>query len=193
MDFGTLKSDLLALIGRAPADVCYRLVTADINQEMRLRAMEAETTLTAALSIDLPTDFSSVVSVYLDSEPRRALIQKEPQALQAIYKTGAGKPQFYAIVDGKMILDRVEGSQDIVLRYTAKVSDLSADSDTNDILANYPAVYVYGVLAHHAALIRDESAIPIYTTAYESEKKRAKADDRKKGGPPPTPTARAVA
>lgn len=193
MDFGTLKADILAVIGREPADVCYRLVTADINQDMRLRVMEAETTLTAALEMTLPTDFLSVVSVYVDVTPRRTLRQFQPQALQRMINDGTGTPKDYAIVDGKMLLGSIDGAADIKLRYIAKVSDLSADSDTNDVLTTHPAIYVYGVLAHHAALTRDESAVPIYAAAYQAEMKKARASDTKKGGPPPEVVPRAVA
>ena len=34
--FGTLKSELLAVIGRAPSDAAYQLVRADINRDLRL-------------------------------------------------------------------------------------------------------------------------------------------------------------
>ena len=39
MDFATLKSRLYSLIGRYPADICYELVTADINARLRVREM----------------------------------------------------------------------------------------------------------------------------------------------------------
>ena len=54
MDFATLKSRLYSLIGRYPADICYELVTADINARLRVREMEATDTLTEAASVALP-------------------------------------------------------------------------------------------------------------------------------------------
>ncbi len=192
MDFSTLKARLLAVIGRAPVDVCYELVTADINQGMRLRVMETETTLTGALEITLPADFLGAVSVYEDVTPRRALKQTEPQALQTLYLDGSGRPTHYAIVDGKMLLNQVDGANNIILRYHAKLADLSADSDTNDVLTNYPSIYVYGALAHHAAL-RGDDAVATWFPAYEKAKKQARADDNKKGGPSPSVVARNVA
>lgn len=192
MDFGTLKTRIEAIIGRAPADVCYELVTADINQTLRLRDMESETTLTGALEITLPSDFLGVVNVYEDVTPRRALKQTEPQALQKAYYDGSGRPSYYAIVDGKMLLDQVDGSNDIILRYHAKLSDLSLDTDTNDVLTNFPSIYVYGALTHHAAL-RGDDAVATWVQAYDAAKKQATASDNKKGGPPSQVVARNVA
>lgn len=193
MDFATLKTRLQAIIGRAPADVCYELVTADINQELRLRDMESQVTLTAALSISLPADFLSAVYVYEDTTPLRALKQTEPTAMQRLRLDGTGRPSHYAIIDGAMLLDQIEGTTDIILRYHAKLADLSADSDTNDVLTNYPAVYIYGTLAHHAALRGDDRGVATWYAAYEKAKKQARADDNKKGGPPPSVIARNVA
>ncbi len=193
MDFAALKSRIQSIIGRAPNDVCYELVTADINQDMRLRSMESTTTLTAALSMALPSDFLSAASVYVNTDPRRTLRQTEPQAFNRGYSDGVGEPSLYAIVDGAMLLDSVNTASDIELRYVAKLADLSADSDTNDVLTNHPSVYIYGALAHHAALIRDTEAAATWAAAYRAEMNSAKASDRKKGGPPLSVIPRSVA
>lgn len=198
MDFGTLKSRLLATIGRAPADVCYEMVTADINQELRLADMEATTTLTEAASITLPSDFLEVVSVYRDTDPRRPLRPETPQGMHTNHQT-SGIPTTYSIVDDagtkKMQLSPApNGSENIVLRYFAKLSDLSADTDQNDILTNYPSIYIYGTLAHHNALIRDLASAQAYLGAYEKAKGQARANDRKNrmGGGPIVPVVRAA-
>mgnify|MGYP000377364524 CR=1 FL=1 len=68
MDFGTLKSRLLATIGRAPADVCYEMVTADINQELlddafieNTQALEMSR-IYANIQSDMMATFTSVIS-----------------------------------------------------------------------------------------------------------------------------------
>ena len=178
MNFGTLKSRIQALIGRAPADVCYELVTSDINAELRLYHMEATTTLTESAEIALPSGFLGVSVVYRDVSPRQYLKATSSESIQKLYQP-SGTPVHYAIVDGAMILDRPGNSQNIVLRYYAKLSDLALASDTNEILTNHPNIYVYGALAHHAALIRDEAAISMWAAAYRDAKKAALAADRK--------------
>jgi len=199
MDFGTLKTRIEAIIGRAPADVCYELVTADINHELRLSCMEKTTTLTEAASIALPADFLQVVTVYRDTDPRHALAPTSAQNIHRTYMQ-SGIPAEYAIVDDSgtkaMLLNPTpSGSESIELRYYAKFEDLSADGDTNDILTNYPGVYVYGALTHHAMLIRDMNALDGWSRAYGKEMGRAKQDDisNKYGGGPLTVKARATA
>lgn len=200
MNFGTLKSRILAIIGRAPADVCYELVTADINQELRLSCMEKSTTLTEDGTMTLPTDFLEVVSIYRDSDPRYALRPSTTTNINRGYVT-SGIPREYAIIDNdfglkEMVLNpSPSGSENIELRYYAKLSDLSADSDENDILTLYPSIYVYGVLTHHAMLIRDMDAAQGWSIAYKQAKQQAKQEDvgTRFGGTPLTPRAIATA
>lgn len=185
MNFGQLKARLLALVGRAPADVCYELVTADINATLRLSVMEDTATLTEAESVALPADFLGVVSIYRDVDPRTPLRPTTAQAMNVDHYS-SGTPTEYAIVDGALLLNpSPNGSEDIVLRYYAKQADLVADADTNAVLSKYPAVYVYGVLAHHGALTRNE-AMAVWKSEYIQAVKVARAadlSDRHSGAP----------
>lgn len=168
MNFGELKAALLAQIGRAPADIVYTLVAADVNKYLRVSEMVSSTTLTEAASITLPSDFLAVVDVYLDTDPRRALSPTSKQALNAMLATG-GTARMYAIEAGKMFLNPTPTTSETVnLRYYARVAALSADSDENSILTNYPDVYTYGALTHHAALVRDVEAASVWRQGYEA-------------------------
>jgi hypothetical protein len=191
MDYATLKSRVLALIGRAPADVVYELVTADINNDLRLLVMESTTTATEAASVSLPADFLSVVDIYRDVDPRTSLRPTTAQAINRTY-TSSGTPAQYALVDGALLLNPApSGSETINLRYIAKLADLSADADTNDVLTKYPQIYIYGVLSHHGMLIGDTRA-GIWQAAYETAKNQAKKTDTKDKytGAPLTPSTR---
>lgn len=192
MTYAELKADLLALIGRAPASICYKLATADINAALRVRDMEATTTLTGAASIALPSDFLGLVDVYLDTDPRRPLRPTTAQAINRSHEA-SGIPTQYALVDGAMLLNpSPDGSYDVVLRYYASLANLSADSDTNAIMDKYPGVYVYGVLSHHASLIRDVEAASIYKAEFMKSVKLAQASDTsdRYSGAPLVPTVR---
>lgn len=191
MDFGTLKSRIQTQIGRAPNDLVYELVTADINQEMRLNVMESTTTLTEASTVSLPSDFLEVVALYRDTDPRYVLEPTTPQALHKLYQQ-SGIPRYYSIEDGQLRLaPSPSGSENLELRYYAKLTDLSADGDENNVLTNYPSIYVYGALAHHSALIRNMDAAQVYFQAYEKAKSQARADSIKYrgGGSPMHPVA----
>jgi len=194
MDFATLKSRIYALIGRYPADICYELVTADINAKLRVREMEATDTLTEAASIALPADFLEMIDAYRDTDPRVPLSVTDSTGINRAHVT-SGTPKTYAIVDGAMLLNPApDGAEDIVIRYYARQADLSADGDTNDILTNYPSVYVYGVLSHHATLTRDEKAMSIYANAYGLHMRLAQSSDTnaRYSGAPIVPTVRSA-
>jgi hypothetical protein len=192
MNFGQLKAYLLELIGRAPSDLCYALVTADINAALRVAAMEDTATLTEAASVTLPADFLAMVSVYRDTATRTPLRPTTAQAINNVHRT-SGTPTQYAIVDGAMLLNpEPDGTEDIVIRYYAKQADLSADSDTTAVLTKHPAIYVYGALAHHAQLIRNMEAAAIWQSQYIQAVKGARASDSvdRYSGAPMEPSVR---
>lgn len=178
MDFATLKSRILAVIGRAPADICYELATADINRDLRLRTMESTDTEAEAASITLATDFLEMIDVYRDSTPRTILRPTSTHALNADFQASTGVPSEYAISAGTMLLSpSPSGTTNIKMRYYAKLSDLSADGDTNTVLTRFPDVYLYGTLSHHAVLVRDEKAALLWTAKYQEAVKKANTSD----------------
>ena len=194
MNFGELKSNILSVIGRAPADVCYELTTADVNQELRLYQMETEATVPESATVSLPANFLDMVSIYRDTSPRSFLEPKPVHTLQRIFRQ-SGIPQFYAVEDGQLRLSpSPNGSENLVLRYYAKLDELSADSDTNRVLTDYPSVYVYGVLTHHALLIRDDKGLSSWAQAYNEAKKQARRQSAKyrSGTGSPVPVVRSV-
>lgn len=186
MNFGQLKAHLLSLIGRAPSDVCYELVTADINAALRIAVMESTATLVESASITLPANFLGVVGLYRDTTPRTALAPTTVQALNNVHST-SGIPRQYAIVNGSLLLNpEPDGSENLILRYYAKQADLSADSDTTPVLTKHPAIYVYGTLAHHSVLTRNMEAASIWKAEFVQAMKGARAadsNDRYSGAP----------
>ncbi len=195
MNFGELKANILSIIGRAPADVCYELTTADINQRLRLLEMQNTQTSLEAAAIALPNDFLGIVDVYRDTNPRTILRPVTAQQRDRIHDA-SGTPHFYAITDGQMTLTpEPSGTENIQIRYFAKLANLSADTDENFVLTNYPSIYVYGALAHHSVLIQDQEQQAAYASAFERAIKQAQADDNKKrfGGDSPKVSPRAVA
>lgn len=180
MNFGTLKSRLLAQIGRAPSDLCYELVTAEINEGVRIAAMQTEITFDAAETYTLPTDYLEAVSVHLTvGGSRYSLEAVEPATLDDVFYSG-NTPTMFSVSNGVMRFNGASGGGTVSLRYYQKQADLASDSDENAVLTAHPAIYVYGVLAHHAALIRDTEALSVQFPAYERAVQKARVADNSK-------------
>lgn len=186
--FGTLKSEILALLGRAPADPAYQMVTADINRELRTLDMEATATLTSAGSYAMPAAFLEMIEAYIDETPRRFLTPTTAHAINTMWAT-SGKAHQYAIVgdgaDGTMIFDKTT-TDDVEIRYYTEVTALAADEDDNVVLLKHPGVYLYGALYHHARMIRDQAAAADWGADYKREMDAANAfafRERMRGAP----------
>ena len=177
MDFATLKSRLLAQIGRAPSDLCYELVTAEINEKLRLLDMATEVTFPLAETYTLPSDFLEVESAHNLINDQFYPIEAMGASSYVAARRNVTFPYFYRIVGGTMEINGATGGGTVYLRYYQRQADLSADADTNEVLTNHPAVYVYGVLAHHAALIRDTTALQVHFPAYERAVQQVIAHD----------------
>lgn len=181
MNFGELKTAITTQIGRSPSDLAYTLVQADIAKKLKILEMETTTTLTASASIALPSDFNGVIAATLDGIPL------SPAALQTQNKQVASSrtTNTYSISGTNMLLTD-PGTGDVELTYWAKPL-LVADEDTNAILDNYPDLYVYGVLTHHAGLIRDLQAAQGWAQGYNFAITDAQSNDaivRMSGGQP---------
>lgn len=186
--FGTLKSELLSMLGREPADWVYQVVTREINTDLRLSTMIESTSVTEAASVSLSAvspEVLQIVSIYRDVTPRCTLTPTTPQALQARYHT-SGAPTHFAFVDDALLLNRPGSGETLQVQYYGALALMSGDDDTSDTLTTYPEIFIYGALAHHAQGIRDFASAAQWGGTYEAVKKRAVARDRAShNGPAP--------
>lgn len=242
--FATLKSELLAILGRAPADPVYQMVTKEINRALRVKEMEKTLTVVETSEINLaPTisgatqanpcvitatahglatgaqvkiadvvgmtelngniytitrvdadsfsldstdstaftaytsggiaaispDFLAIHSIYRDTSSRTAL---RPTSAQAIHRTHvtSGIPEEYAILgygtETKILLNPApNGSENLQIRYYGALELLAANDDTNDVLATFPDIYIYGSLFHHGSMVGDPRT-PVWEATY---------------------------
>ena len=125
----------------------YVAVTEEaIRKHLRVRFMEGRKTLSGGSAfIDLPDDFMGVrriIPVY-QGVYYKELTPRDPNAMAR--STNQGIPGNYTITS-QLELDCVLLGQ-LEFQYYKKPTGLSASNTTNDILTNYPSVYLYGCLA----------------------------------------------
>jgi len=170
MDFGTLKERALNILGRDAFPLAFDLAASQLNDELRIRAMETTATFVSANGqITLPTDFLEVQSVANVAGGFLKPISHE----QLVDLAEAGTPTHYVVGNGILSLNPApDDGHEIKLVYFAKLADLVNDGDTNAALnGGALEAYVYTTLAHHARLIRDTGALPFW----EAEGARAVA------------------
>lgn len=182
MTFAQLKSDVQEWMGRTdiPSSV-YTLANADVNRDVRTLNMESTTTLSASTEFtNLPSDYAQVVTAYVDDDSRDPLRNMTAHGAN-IRRGDTGEPWGYAIVKDQIkLIPTPDGTYSIYLRYIASMADLSADSDTNVVLTEYPDVYLYAALRHAAVWAQDMELASSYQVAYSNAVEGINRNERRK-------------
>lgn len=162
-NYSELQSEIAAWIHRAnltdriPAFVS--LCEADIARDLRVWQMENEVTLSATEAVDyvaLPSRCFAIKSVYIGGSHPRELRRLSLPALNHKYiGASSNTPAEYSLQEGNIVLAPTPSADiDVVVTYWASPVPLATTS-TNDILTNYPDVYLYGSLKHGYRYMRN--------------------------------------
>lgn len=149
------------VMGRAPVAGSMTLLTSDLNNRLRLREMLAVAEQTTA---DLPEDFLEVETLKVDGITYTPDIEHGQQ--QCTYSVNAGT----------FVFNPEEDAPKIWLRYYTRLAPIE-DVDTNPVLSRYPDIYLWGIMAHHAALTRDEAGVAAWGPRYENAIAEARKSD----------------
>lgn len=188
MNYGTLQSNVQSALGRSDVpSYVYDLTTSGLNRDLRLLEMQCVTTIyTSGGEADLPSDFLEIESVYINSGGSRTRLLPVTELSQSVHHDSSGRPYYYAVHKDTLTLMPVpDDNYEIEMRYYAKLDALSADADTNDVMASYPGLYLYAALTHAAVWAQDDEGAQRYNAAYLAEKQLVEAADkgRRNSGP----------
>lgn len=179
MDFSQLKANVQDAMGRTDVpDYVYTLTTAGINRDCRFLDMQTSTTIdTSSNPADLPSDFQSVISAYIQASGENYLLSSMTDQTARL-EADSRIPRFYAIQDGKMLFaPEPDGTYTVSLQYIANLADLVDDTDTNDVMSRYPDLYLYQALTHASIWAKDRESEQSYGNAYAAAMRLAKRDD----------------
>lgn len=155
--YSTLKSSVFNFSGRddlsesfdAFVQLAENYIYHNEDQPLRVQELITTTTLTTVSgtnSLALPADFLGSLSALIeDGGVKRELKNTSPSALNQNGESGI--PCKYAITDNIIFDKTPDGAYDIELVYYAKPSALSSTNSTNDVLTNYPSIYLFGCLS----------------------------------------------
>ena len=178
------------------ADDFIKLTEADFNAKLRIRQMEQIDSITIDSETEtVPTGFIGVRSFYiLLSSNKYPLEYLTPHNMFDIRGgSRSGRPRAYTIEsDDETETFRFGPSPDTsytgYLSYYKAISTLSASNTSNWMLANHPAIYLYGSLYHSANFLggidpqQTQQWLMMYSTALERCEQNHKQDSD--GGAP---------
>lgn len=153
-DYAALSAAAEEVAGRAMVSPAITLLTADLNNRLRVREMLKDFDQT---TLAIPADMLQVETLKVGgtvygpaTEPGQA-------------RGGMG---FYSVNNGEFLFTPPETAPALTGRYYAALPVL-AGSESNAVLTRYPDVYLFGLLGFHGRLVRDDSA-GAWVQSYES-------------------------
>jgi len=162
---------------------------ANPDEVLRVRGQETRLeTVTAGQFLSLPADFQSMRSVKLVTGSGDCELKFRAPA-QIRLQPDTGQPSFFTVTD-RIEFERVPDSNyDIVLQYFAIPAPLTTANQTNEILDNFPGIYLYGALKQVFLWAVDTEEAPKYHTLFIAAIKGAnKKDKQGRYGPAPAMT-----
>jgi hypothetical protein len=147
------------------------LAEARLNRRLRVRAMEATTTLALAGALTaLPTDFLELKGVRLAAGERAVLPYAPPMVLDAVeQRTPTGRPRLHTLSGESLrVAPAPDGGHDVELTYYRRLPALSPSQPSNWLLAAAPDVYLYGSLLEAAPFLMSDERLPVWSAAFEA-------------------------
>ena len=132
-----------------------------LNRELRVRAnmVRATTTTTAGQAFyDLPTDLIELRNITYDNNSQsHALRYLSPESVSREYGTVlSGQPRAYTNLGNDLKLTPVpDAAYTISINYYSQLRSLGDSVPTNDVLAEYPSLYLYGSCLEGAIYLND--------------------------------------
>lgn len=140
-----------------------------INSALSSRLGEVESTLTGTIGsryIALPSGYISPRGLWLTTYGNRIeIIYVTPENLPVIDTTN-GQPYFYTI-DGSNISFDYPNSEAFTYTFRYKKGYNIASTSTNDILTNYPGVYLYASLRESALFDNDDNSVQKWESVFQ--------------------------
>ena len=169
------RSDLTAYLGDF-----ITLTEARLNRELRVREMvntdTSTTTVAGTQSYSLPTGYLEATTVIFQSDPYCTLRFISNSDFYNKYNASQsrGKPTYFTIVGSNILLGVAPNSATTLqINYYKSLTALSDSNASNDILTNYPELYLYGALAESAPFIMQDERINTWGNLYKEALKNA--------------------
>jgi hypothetical protein len=132
------------------------------SDPLRVRAMETTAdVVVGAQTAPLPAGYLAMRRVYLDTSPVAPLQFLPPMDFWAKYVSGQNaQPIAYTIEGENIVFGPVpDGAYTAKVLYWKSFALPAADADSNWLMTNVPALYLYGSLIEAAVVIQDDEQL----------------------------------
>lgn len=130
-----------------------QLAEASFNRRIFNLEAEGTATIAADASLPLPSDFSTMKSIWLDTDPKTLLVQVSLDTLRRNWAFDrTGQPREYALGSGEVILGpSPDSAYTVSMIYVRRLTPLTETATTNWLLEQHPDLYL------NAALVEAEA------------------------------------
>ena len=173
----TTRTDLSDII-----DNLIELTEDEIDTQLKLRNNELRATATASTTdrfLALPTRFLKMRRLSLISGSLNYEIAfKAPE--QMTIRDTSGRPRFFTVTS-QLEFDRIcDSAYTVEMSYFSRLIPLTSANTTNDVLTDYPRLYLYGCLKNLKELYEEDlEAANYYTAIFERALEKANSQERK--------------
>lgn len=168
-NYGTLKTAIADFAERAdlttqiPYFVDYAQQEIARNLRGSINTVAADITVSAS-TVAVPSDFQASRRLYLSVTPVRTIAFCSPETLAEVGAeyTTSSYPSHVSVQGSNFVFAPPFGSSSTgKLLYWATPAVMSADTDTNVVLTEYPFLYLYGALSELFRYIIDDRSEPM--------------------------------
>jgi|TARA_A100001011_G_C14243941_1_gene814598 hypothetical protein len=203
--YANLKTEIANYLNRTDLtsylDTFIELAESRIARDLRLREMEnidtSITTVSGTQSYDLPTGYLEMRYVAYQTNPYTFLTFLAPPDFMRVYNAGegSGTPSHYTIIGSKIYLGmQPDAAKVLELGFFKRPTGLSAVNTSNDILTNFPDIYLYSCLAESEPFLMNDERLQVWASLYKEAVETANnsAQRGRASGAPLNMTARMV-
>jgi len=174
-NYGELKTAIADFLNREDLTsiipTFIALAESQIARDLRHWRQEVRVTTTLNERFEnLPSDWLQTINMYLsDGSPIEYASVAEIGRQKQINDDQAGKPRLYTINSGQFeFYPQPDDSYDLTMIYVARIPAMSADSDANWLMTNYPDVYLYGSLMQSAPYLAEDQRMQVWAQLYSA-------------------------
>lgn len=183
-----LKSSVANYLNRTDLDAVISdfitLAERRLDRDIRARVnyIRASTTTTSGTAFyNLPSDLIELRNITYDSDASNsyALAYMSPESLSREYGTYSnGAPRAYSNLGKSIKLSPTpDGAYTIGINYYQKLTPLSSSNSTNNILQEFPDLYLYGACTEGAVYLNDNEQLQRFGGLYNKALEEVRASE----------------